>query len=133
VNSRSVSKLTFTKERTISVLSPTGTAVANANYLYEPLGTGRIEGMDNQLDVAFEAGFALGITRASMKFEVFNLFDSQEKVNVDNLAYCSGTTGVSAACAATRTPGSPTLFGAATTRGSFQAPRSFRYSLNFRF
>lgn len=117
------------------MLSPTtGASIATVNYLYEPLGADRIEGMDTTTDFALEGGFRpWRDVSASMRFEVFNLFDSQEKVGVDNLTYCSGTTGVPAACAATRTPGSPTLFGAATTRGSFQSPRAFRYSVIFRF
>ena len=134
LNGRALSKRTFTQQRTVSVLSPQNTAIGTANYLYEPLGAGRIDGMDTTLDFALEGGFRpWGGVNASMKFEVFNLFDSQGKVGVDNLTYCSGTTGVPAACAATRTPGSPTLFGAATTRGSFQFPRAFRYSVIFRF
>ncbi len=134
LNGRAVSKRTFTKQRAVSVLTAANAPIATANYLYEPLGTDRIDGMDTLTDFALEGGFGLaGNTRASMKFEVFNVFDSQEKVGVDNLTYCSATTGVPATCAATRTPGSPTLYGAATTRGSFQLPRTFRLSVIFRF
>jgi hypothetical protein len=90
--------------------------------------------MDFLTDFAIEGGWKpWRDVQAAMKFEIFNVFDSQEKVQVNNLTYCSATTGVPAACAATRTAGSTTFFGAATARGSFQAPRAFRYSVIFRF
>ena len=132
---RAVSKRTFTRQRAVSVLSPvTGAAIATATYFYEPLGSNRIDGLDFLTDFALEGGWkAWQNVQAGMKVEVFNLFDSQEKVQANNLTWCSATTGVPAACAATRTASSTTFFGAATARGAFQLPRSFRYSLIFRF
>jgi hypothetical protein len=132
---RAVSKRTFTPSRTVNILSPaTGAAIATASYLYEPLGSRRIDGTEFQMDFALEGAWrATDDIQAGMKFEVFNLWNSQEKVQVNNVTFCSATTGVPAACAATRTADSTTFFGAATARGSFQLPRSFRYSLIFRF
>lgn len=134
VTGRAVSKQTFTPQRTVNILSPTGAAIATAAYFYEPLGSRRVDGMDVLMDFALEGAWrAWQDVQAGMKFEVFNLWNAQEKVQANNLTFCSATTGVPAACAATRTAGSTTFFGAATARGAFQLPRTFRYSVIFRF
>jgi carboxypeptidase family protein/TonB-dependent receptor-like protein len=135
LSGRAVTKRTFTKQRTVNVLSPVdGSNIATATYFYEPLGSDRVKGMDTLTDFAVEGGWKpWRNVQGGVKIEIFNVFNSQDKVQANNLTYCSATTGVPAACAATRTPGSTTFFGAATARGSFQLPRSFRYSLIFRF
>jgi hypothetical protein len=134
LNGRAVSKRTFTPQRNVNVLSPAGANIATATYFYEPLGSRRIDGADFLMDFALEGAWkAWQNVEAGMKFEAFNFLNSQDKVQVNNLTFCSAATGVPAACAATVTPGSTTYFGTATARGSFQVWRTFRYSLIFRF
>jgi hypothetical protein len=58
--------------------------------------------------------------------EAFNLFNNEEKIGVNNTSWCNATT-----------PGTCTTarnnFGTATSRASFLAPRTFRFTFLFRF
>ena len=114
-----VSKTTYSKQRTIQVLSPvTNAQFATMTYFYEPRGDDRIEGLLNVYDFAFEATWrGLRATNAvGVKFDIFNLFNNEEKLNVSNQTWCNST--ATAACATT-----VANYGTATARNAFQVAR----------
>ena len=61
-----------------------------------------------------------------VKFETFNLFNNEEKIGVNNTTWCESTVGTS--CTTARTN-----FGTATTRANFATPRTYRFTVLFRF
>lgn len=125
---QATSKLTYQKARTISVLSPvTGQQFSTMTYWYEPRGSQRVSGLQNYIDFNLEASWR-GPQSSSIgiRFETFNLFNNEEKVNVSNTAWCEST-GTSACTTAVAN------FGTATTRAAFQLPRTYRASLVFRY
>lgn len=122
-----LSKPAFSKSRTVSVLIPgTFTQFQTLTYFYEGRGSDRVDGMSFVGDLAIE-GVYRAIRRSEMgvKFETFNLFNTEERINIDTTAWCNATTG---SCATTRAN-----FGKATTRGSFVAPRAFRVTFLIRY
>lgn len=125
---QATSKLTYQKTRTIQVLSPvTGQQFATMTYWYAPRGSERIPGLLNLTDLSINASWrGPSSTSIGLQFETFNLFNNEEKINVSNTAWCEST--ATAACATT-----VANFGTATTRAAFQAPRTYRASLVFRY
>jgi hypothetical protein len=128
-----ISKTTYSKTRTINVLNPrTGGNFAGMTYFYEPRGSERVPGMHNLYDLSLEGTWRAGATTdAGLKFEIFNLFNNEEKLNVSNQAWCNST--ATTTCATT-----VANFGKATSRGSgatraFEVPRQFRITALFRF
>jgi hypothetical protein len=123
------SKATFSKERIVSVLIP-GSADVQATtltYYYDGLGSERIPGIAFTADVAVEAAYrAAGRSEIGVKFEAFNLLNSEDKIAVDNTAWCSST--ASGACSE-----AVSTFGTATNRGSFLTPRTYRVTFLIRF
>jgi hypothetical protein len=78
-------------------------------------------------DVALEATTRAGRNaNVGVKFETFNLMNAQDKIDVNNTAWCNDNT--SASCQSVRAS-----FGTATSRSSFLAPRTFRLSFLIRF
>ena len=126
---QAASKTTFTKSRNVNVLLP-GTltnAGPTLQYLYEPAGRDRVGGLLTTTDLLLEGTFRLYRTaEAGIRFESFNLFNTEEKINVGNTAWCELTTGTT--CSTARAN-----FGTATTRAHYQAPRTIRFSGVFRF
>jgi Carboxypeptidase regulatory-like domain len=122
------SKTTYTKSRTVSVLSPTtGAQFAQMTYRYEPLGSDRVDGLLSLLDLSVEATMrAFQMSQFGVKFDVFNLFNNEEKINVSNTTWCDST--ATSTCATT-----VANYGTATTRGAFAAPRTFRVTALVRF
>ena len=122
------SKTTYSKTRTINVLVPgTDTGIEPMTYFYEGRGSDRIGGTVFQGDFSLEATYrAMGHSDVGMKFETFNLFNNEEKIAVNNTAWCNATTG--AACVTARA-----VHGTATVRASFQAPRTIRLVAFVRF
>ena len=121
------SKTTFSKQRTISVLNPvTGNSFTTYTYFYEPRGSERVDGMLFTLDLSLEGTYrAFQNSNFGVKFDVFNLFNNEEKINVSNLNWCNSTAG---SCATT-----VANFGKATTRAAFQAPKTYRVTFLFRY
>ena len=121
------SKATYSKTRTVSVLVPgTDVQATTLTYNYEGLGSDRIEGMLFTTDLALEATYRLAkTTDVGVRFETFNLFNSEDKIAVNNVAWCQSDAG---ACAAVRSS-----FGTATNRASFIAPRTYRLTFLIRF
>jgi hypothetical protein len=122
------SKAAFSKTRTVSVLVP-GTTIAatTLTYFYEGRGSDRIDGAVVQGDFSLEATYrATQSSDFGMKFETFNLFNNEEKIAVNNTAWCNATTA--GTCTTARNN-----FGTATSRASFLAPRTFRFTFLFRF
>ncbi len=122
------SKTTYQKQRTVSVVSPvTGGNFANYTYFYEPRGSQRVPGLLDVYDLSLEGTWRAGPRRdLGMKFEIFNIFNNEEKLNVSNLNWCNSTS--TAACAT-----AVANFGTATARGAFQGHRTFRLTALFRF
>lgn len=122
------SNATFSKTRTVSVLRPgTTSAQTTLTYNYDGLGSERVEGLAFTTDVAIEATYrAAGRSDIGVRFETFNLFNSESKIAANNTAWCSDDT--SPACATARAN-----FGTATARGSFLAPRTFRVTFLIRY
>jgi hypothetical protein len=122
------SKTTYSKTRTVSVLRPgTLTQVATRTYYYEPQGTDRVDGLLFIGDLSLEAAYRV-YDRANVgfKFETFNLFNNEEKTNVNNQAWCNST--ATAACQT-----AVTNHGKASARGSFAAPRTIRFTFLVRY
>jgi hypothetical protein len=123
------SKAPFSKTRTVSVLQP-GTLTPSGQtriYFYEPQGSDRIDGVQFQLDLAVEATYRTPARPdVGLKFDIFNLFNSEAKTGVSNQSWCQSSSG--AACQA-----AVANFGTATSRGAFQAPRTFRVTLLVRY
>ncbi|HEX5069180.1 MAG TPA: TonB-dependent receptor [Vicinamibacterales bacterium] len=122
------SLVTYSKTRTVSVLVPdTDIQATTLTYNYDGLGSERIPGMVVTADVALEGTFRVGrSTNLGVKFETFNLFNSQDKIGVTNTAWCNDNT--TSSCQAVRES-----FGTATTRSSFVTPRTYRLSFVVRF
>ncbi len=125
---QAVSKTTYSKTRTISVLSPvTGSQFATMTYFYEPRGNQRVDGLLNVYDVAIEGTWrSAAATDVGVKFDIFNLFNNEEKFNISNQTWCNST--ATATCATT-----VANFGKATARTAFQTPRQYRITALFRF
>lgn len=125
---QATSKLTYSKSRTVTVLNPvTGGNFANYTYFYEPRGSSRIPGLLDYYDLSLEGTWrAATTTDVGMKFEIFNLFNNEEKQNISNQTWCNST--ATAACAT-----AVSIFGTATARGAFQTPRQFRITALVRF
>lgn len=124
------SKVTYTQTRSVNVLLPgtTTNAGPTATYFYEPLGNERLPGVLFQLDSALEATWrAGGSTEVGLKAEIFNLFNNQEKIAINNTVWCNPS-NTSAACQTARNQ-----FGTATARGAFFGPRTYRVTALFRF
>jgi hypothetical protein len=122
------SKATFTKSRSVNVLLP-GTLTASGQtltYFYEPRGTDRIEGLAKSLDATVEATRRVGRASFGMKFDVFNVFNLEDKIAVNNTTWCASSTTPS--CQA-----SVNSFGTATVRNSFQVPRTMRFTFVVRY
>jgi hypothetical protein len=126
------SKATYSKSRTVNVLVPgTTTAATTLTYSYdEGRGSDRIEGTVFQGDFSLEGTYRVrGQSDIGMKFETFNLFNNQEKIGVTNVTWCDNPDApAGSSCATARAN-----YGTATTRGSFVGPRTFRFTLLFRF
>lgn len=128
-----LSKTTYSKTRTINVLNPrTGGNFATMTYFYAPRGSERVPGMHDVYDLSLEGTWRAGTTTdAGLKFEIFNLFNNEEKLNVSNQTWCNST--ATAACAT-----AVANFGKATSRGSgatraFEVPRQYRLTALVRF
>jgi hypothetical protein len=122
------SQTTFSKTRTVTVLLPNGSPSGQTQtYFYEPRGSERVDGMLFELDLSVEAAVrSYRRAEVGFKFDVFNLFNDESKVNVNNTAWCNSTG--SAACQT-----AVSTFGTATSRGSFNVPRTIRFTFLVRY
>jgi len=122
------SKTTFTKQRSVNVLTPgtNSNSGQSLTYFYTPRGTDRVSGFTDQFDFALEAAYhGFQKTYVGVKFEIFNLFNNEEKTNVNNQAWCNATTTATCTTAVN-------TFGTATARASFLAPSTYRISFLIR-
>jgi hypothetical protein len=122
------SKQTFSKTRTVNVLRPGTESVATTlTYYYDGFGSDRIDDALFTGDFSLEASYrATRNTDFGMKFETFNLFNTEAKIAVNNTSWCNATT--EGACTTARNN-----FGTATNRNSFIQPRTYRLTFQFRF
>lgn len=124
------SKLTYTPTRSVNVLRPgslTASSGQTLTYRYRSLGSERIDGVNSTMDLSLEANYkAVERTNVGVKFEMFNVFNNETKINVNNATFCN-----SDATAACQT--AIKNFGTANARGSFLAPTTFRFSFVVRF
>lgn len=124
-----VSKAPYSRTRTVSVLQP-GTLTPSGQtrtYYYEPRGSERVDGLQVGLDLAVEATYwTARQAEVGLKFDVFNLFNTQSKIGVSNEAWCNST--ATAACQAV-----VASHGTATTRAAFQTPRVYRLTFLVRY
>lgn len=118
----------FSKSRTVSVLIPgTFEQFQTLTYFYEGRGSDRVDGITFVGDLNLEATYrAFRRSEMGFKFETFNLFNNEGKIAVDNTSWCASD--ATAACQTARAN-----FGTATTRGSFNVPRAYRFSFLVRF
>jgi hypothetical protein len=123
-----ISKRRYERSRAVNVLQPgTTNVIDSATYFYEERGAFQVEGLENYLDFSSELTWRIASThQAGFKAEIFNLFDNQEKIINNNTAFCGHTNTATCTTAVNN-------FGKATARGSFLAPRRFRFSLIYRF
>ena len=124
-----ISKRRYERQRSVNVLRPgtTTNSGQSATYFYEPRGNFQLDGLENYLDFATELTWRMaGSHQAGLKAEIFNLTDNQEKTISNNVAWCGTTASASCATAVAN-------FGKASARGSYLAPRRYRFSLIYRF
>ena len=124
-----ISKRRYEQQRSVNVLTPgtTTNSGQTATYFYEPRGSFQIPGLENYFDFATELTWRLaGTNQAGFKAEIFNLFDNEEKIVNNNVAWCGQTANAACSTAVAN-------FGKASARGSFLEPRRFRFSLIYRF
>jgi len=124
-----ISKRRYERQRSTNVLTPgtTSNSGQTAFYFYEPRGNFQLPGIENYVDFATELTWRIaGTNQAGFKTEIFNLTNNEEKVINNNVAWCGAT--ANAACTA-----AVANFGKASARGSFLAPRRYRFSLIYRF
>jgi hypothetical protein len=96
-------------------------------YRYEPLGSDRVDGLLQVFDFSLEATMrAFQTSQFGVKFDIFNLFNDEEKVNVSNTTWCNSTE--TSTCATT-----VANYGLASTRGAFNTPRTYRVTFLFRY
>jgi hypothetical protein len=122
------SKTTYSKSRTVSVLFP-GTLVGSGQtltYFYEPRGNDRVSGLAKQIDGSVEMVKRAGRASVGLKFDVFNVFNFEDKIGVNNQTWCT-----SAATASCQT--AIAAHGSATTRASFQIPRTYQFTFLVRY
>jgi len=120
----------FTKNRSLNVLLPGTTTNAGplATYFYEERGSNRLPS-SWVLDTSLELTFPLfRLLEVGAKAEVFNVTDRQKKTGISSSLWCENTVNPVAACTTARNN-----YAKATTRGAFQAPRSYRFSTFVRF
>lgn len=126
-----ISGINYSELRTLSVLFP-GTATAagpTATYFYTKRGSDRLDPVWS-IDTSLEATFRL-LDRVELgaKGEVFNIFDEQEQITVNNTTFCGDASPTAPlACRNARA-----IYGTATARGAFQPPRTFRVTALVRF
>jgi len=122
------SLVTYSKTRTVSVLVPgTDVQATTLTYNYDGLGSDRIPGLVLTADAAVEGTVRTGRSaHIGVKFETFNLLNSQDKIGVNNTAWC--TDNSTSSCQDVRAS-----FGTATSRSSFLAPRTYRLSFVIRY
>jgi hypothetical protein len=124
-----ISKRRYERQRSVNVMFP-GTLTNSgqtAVYFYEPRGDFQLDGLENFIDFATEAGWRVADTHeAAFKVEIFNLMNNQEKIINNNVAFCGNTN--TAACAT-----AVNNFGKASARTAFLDTRRFRFSVIYRF
>jgi hypothetical protein len=124
-----ISKRRYERNRTVNVLTPgtTNNSGNTASYFYEERGASQLEGLQNYVDFATEATWKIaGTNQAGFKVEMFNLFNNEEKIISNNTAWCGNTANATCTTAVNN-------FGKASARGSFLQPRTYRFSLIYRF
>lgn len=125
----SVSKRRYERQRGVNVLRPgtTTNSGQTATYFYEERGAFQIPGLTNFIDLSAELTWRIASThQAGFKTEIFNVGDNQEKTITNNVAWCGSAANATCTTAIDR-------FGKASARGSFLAPRRYRFSVIYRF
>jgi hypothetical protein len=124
-----ISGVNYSRTRAMDVLRPgTTSRVAGATYFYDERGSEELDPVwtvDSSLELTFRL---FNLVEMGAKGEVFNVFDEQEQIQVNNTVFCGNTVNPSAACTTARNN-----FGKATARGSFQPPRTYRATFLVRF
>jgi hypothetical protein len=123
------SKLPYSRQRTVNVLLPGTDAPSGRTltYFYEPRGSERLSGLASSFDLMLEGAFRpVSQIQLGLRGEVFNVLNAQSQIDVNNQSWCNATT--TAACQT-----AVDVHGTATSRGSFQAPRTYRFSVIVRF
>lgn len=121
----------FQKQRTLNVTFPgTNTnAGPTETYFYEERGaeaTPSIYSIDGSLEATYTIWKTIEL---GVKGEVFNITDAQRQTGVNNLTWCDdASAAVTSSCGQARA-----LFGTATARNNYQAPRSYRLTALVRF
>jgi hypothetical protein len=124
-----VSKATYSKQRTLTVLLPGSTSSSGQTltYFYDGRGSERISGMNATTDVSIEGTYKkIKNSNIGVKFEMFNIFGSETQVAVNNLNFCNSTASATCQTAVLN-------FGTATARGSFLSPQTYRLTFLFRY
>jgi hypothetical protein len=125
----SISKQRYEKIRQMNVLLPGTTTNSGftANYFYNALGSDPVPGMVWFVDTSLELVWRIhDRNQAGFKAEFFNLTSQEGKTTSNNVVWCNNEVGTGCSAAIAN-------YGKATARGSFQSPRSYRFSAIFRF
>jgi hypothetical protein len=119
---------TYQRQTTLTALSSVGFATGNTvSYYYAPAGSDRLP-TNYQLDFGSEATYPFAGVEVGLKGEVFNVTNTQRKIQASTLGWCNDTASPSAACTSARSS-----YGLGTSRNAYQAPRSYRLTALLRF
>ena len=122
---------TYTKQIGMNVLLPgtTTNSGSTATYFYEPRGAERLPNTwfaDGSLEATYRVWKTAEI---GVKGEAFNLTNHQDKLTVNLQTWCDNPSAApTSTCQINRD-----RFGAATARGSFRGPRTYRITTLLRF
>ena len=123
------SGFSYSKIRTLNVLNNAGaTSGQTMTYYYDGQGSDRLPNYW-RLNASVEATYRVFGVDLGAKLDVFNVFNRQTAIAVNNTAWCDDTSaaaGSTCAIAAER-------FGTSTGRGSYLSPRNFQLTALVRF
>jgi len=120
--------VSFSKQRSVNVLNQAGkNSGKTTTYFYNGVGTNRAPNWW-QANTSLEATYRIFGVEIGAKGEVFNVFNKQTQVVINNTTWCGNTTNPSTACKT-----AVTNFGKSSARSAFLAPRNFRLTGLVRF
>ena len=119
----------YSKTRTLTVLNNAGESFGTtATYFYDGQGSDRLPNWWN-FSTSLEATYRIFGVDLGGKLDVFNIFNRQSKVAVNNTTWCDVSNPAAGSSCATAIQ----RYGTATARGSYLTPRNFQLTALIRF
>ncbi|MGZ4810674.1 MAG: hypothetical protein ACXV7D_15215, partial [Thermoanaerobaculia bacterium] len=119
----------YSKSRTMNVLNNAGQTFGQTlTYYYEGQGSDRLPNWWN-FSTSLEATYRLMGVEVGGKLDVFNIFNKESKIAVNNTTWCDVSNPAAGSACATAIQ----RYGTATGRASFLTPRNFQFTALVRF